>query len=58
MFKEWNAKNRIEKSSFFKILRILSDKTPIGLHGEGGKSNLFERGPYENVYGRIYPFTL
>ena len=45
MFEEQNAKNRIEKSSFFNIFRIQSGKTPIGLHGEGGKSNLSDRGP-------------
>ena len=26
------------------VFRIQSDKTPIGLHGEGGKSNLSDRG--------------
>ena len=44
--KEWNAKNRTEKNLNFSwdILRIQSDKTPIGLHGDGGKSNLSDRG--------------
>ena len=27
------------------IFRIHRDKTHIGLHGEGGKSNLSDRGP-------------
>ena len=44
-------KNRTEKSSMryllfqWDIFRIQSDKTPIGLHGKGGKSNLSDRGP-------------
>ena len=42
-FKEWNAKNRIEKYSFFNEIS-LEYKTPIELHGEGGKSNLSDRG--------------
>ena len=29
------------------IFRIQSDKTFIGLHAEGGKSNLSERGPLD-----------
>ena len=37
-------KNRIEKSLFFNMFKIQSDKTPIGLHGDGGKSNLSDRG--------------
>ena len=46
-FKEWNAKNRIKKNFIFQwdILRIQRDKTPIGLHGERGKSNLTEGEP-------------
>ena len=28
------------------IFRIQSDKTPIGLHGEGRMSNLSDRGPW------------
>ena len=47
MVKEQNAKNRIEKIFLFQwdIFRIQSGKTPIELHGEGGKSNLSEKGP-------------
>ena len=47
MFKEKNARNRVEKNFVFQryIFRIQSVKTPIGLHREGGKSNLSDRGP-------------
>ena len=40
-------KSRIKKIFNFQwdIFRIQSDKTPIGLHGKGGKSNLSDRGP-------------
>ena len=40
-FKEWNAKNRIEKSSFFNEIftEYKEKKNPIGLHGKEGKSN-------------------
>ena len=39
-------KNRIEKIFIYEwgIFRIQSDKIPIGLHGEEGKSNLSDRG--------------
>ena len=47
MFEEQNVKNRIEKIFIYQrdIFRIQSGKTPIGLHGEGGKSNFSEEGP-------------
>ena len=43
-FEEWNAKSRIENHRFSKIFKIQSDKTSIGLYGQGGKSNMYDRG--------------
>ena len=41
-----NLKSGMQKTIFQRdIFRMQSDKTPIGLHGEGGKSNLSDRGP-------------
>ena len=44
----WDAKNRIEKSSFFNKISIPykeKKKKPIGLHPKGKKSNLTDRDP-------------
>ena len=68
MFKEQNAKNRIVKSAFFNEISLgkKSGKTPIGLHREGGKSNLSDRGPkfntwfehnYVHFYAPIHTYT-
>ena len=40
--KEQNAKNRINNIFIFRgdIFRKQSDETPVGLHGEGGTSDL------------------
>ena len=50
---KWRQVERVEcKKQNWKIfilqwdtLRIKSDRTPIGLHAEGGKSNLSNKGP-------------
>ena len=58
-------KSRVQKTDFEKIFifqwdifRIQSDKTPIGLHGKGGKSSLSDRGPWVVIALSPDMFTL